>query len=377
MVKFLAIFLICLFIFVPTVSAQQSLRNGEVVTLEKTEVIESDYFASGEKVTVSGTVNGDAYVAGGNVLVDGVINGDLLVGAGNVNITGEVTGDVRAVGGDISISGSVAGNVSGVGGNINLENGALVLGSLVAAGGNVEVFGDVQKTITVGAGALTLGSGVGGNIVAGVGELDVTSNAFVEGDITYYSEEEANIAKEASVSGKITRNIPPNIDTPDTSDAKVGWNIFSFLTSLLVGILFILLAPNYTKKIATNISERPWVSLGVGILTLIITPVLLILLFATVIGIPLAILGLVLYLFIIFFGHVFTSILIGQKILKYIGQGERTILNLILGLLILGILGLIPVIGGLVSFIAMLVGVGSYVVMKKTVYSELRGKKTI
>ena len=66
-------------ILIPTfVFAQENLRSDEVATLEKDEVIDSDYFSTGEKVVLSGTVNGDAYIAGGNVIVDGVVNGEIF-----------------------------------------------------------------------------------------------------------------------------------------------------------------------------------------------------------------------------------------------------------------------------------------------------------
>ena len=60
-------------------AADPDLSDKKVVVVEKDEMIDDDYFAYGETVTISGTINGDAYLAGGSVLVDGVVNGDLFV----------------------------------------------------------------------------------------------------------------------------------------------------------------------------------------------------------------------------------------------------------------------------------------------------------
>src|SRR4030042_3865228 len=79
-------------------------KNFEV---KKDEVIDHDYLAAGESVTISGVVNGDVYAAGANVTIDGKINGDLLAGAGMITLLGEVTDDVRIAGGNILINGTV------------------------------------------------------------------------------------------------------------------------------------------------------------------------------------------------------------------------------------------------------------------------------
>src|SRR3990167_5151877 len=72
------------------VYAAKNLQRSETVLVPKGEVVEGDYFAAGERVTIAGTVNGDAYVAGGNVVVEGEINGDLIRAGGTVNGRGKV-----------------------------------------------------------------------------------------------------------------------------------------------------------------------------------------------------------------------------------------------------------------------------------------------
>ena len=47
--------------------------RGKTVILSKDQIIDHDYFAAGDTVTIDGTVNGDAYVAGGQVNINGVI----------------------------------------------------------------------------------------------------------------------------------------------------------------------------------------------------------------------------------------------------------------------------------------------------------------
>jgi hypothetical protein len=46
--------------------------------LPASQVAAADYFAFGELVEISGTVNGDLYALGGAVFIDGRINGDVI-----------------------------------------------------------------------------------------------------------------------------------------------------------------------------------------------------------------------------------------------------------------------------------------------------------
>lgn len=61
----------------------------------------TNYFAAGEGVTISGTINGDVFVFGGKTYIDGTVNGDVLAAGGQVTIDGPVSGNVRVAGGDI------------------------------------------------------------------------------------------------------------------------------------------------------------------------------------------------------------------------------------------------------------------------------------
>src|SRR3989304_8346367 len=98
----LILLLSSLTLFVPNAQAKGNPEPVSMV-LARNEVVNKDYFAAGDTVTISGIVNGDAYLAGGSVLIDGTINGDLLVAGGTIQIQGPVKNDVRAAGGMITL----------------------------------------------------------------------------------------------------------------------------------------------------------------------------------------------------------------------------------------------------------------------------------
>src|SRR3990170_1195991 len=225
------------------VYAAKNLQRSETVLVPKGEVVEGDYFAAGERVTIAGTVNGDAYVAGGNVIVEGEINGDLIAAGGTVNVRGKVAQDVRIAGGQVAVSGDVGGNVTLVGGSLEVSDFAKIAGSLVSAGGNLSVFAPIGKGATIGVGAATFGNTVNGDVTAGVGELTLTPNAKVAGHLNYWSENDAQIQQGAEISGKTVHNYPQKKEREESAKALGGllgiFKIASFLAALIIGAILI------------------------------------------------------------------------------------------------------------------------------------------
>jgi hypothetical protein len=363
--------------------AQTNFQQGETVLLPKDQVVNKDYFATGESINLAGTINGDAYLAGGNITVEGVVNGDLLAAGGNINIRGQVTGDIRTAGGSIIISSKVGQNVTAAGGNINFTDNADITGSIVAAGGNLDIFSPIGKDLTVAGGSVNLGNSVSGDVLAGIGELTLTPSASVSGNLDYWSTELAQVSPGASVSGQINHYQPPAEKRAGDEAAKglAGvWAFFklvSFISSLAIGLILLRLVPGFMGKTVDIMKKRPWVSLLVGFIAAIAIPILFIALLVTVFGIPLALVLLGIYLLISYFTKIFVALVLGQILLNWINQKTNIYLTFTLGLIIYYIISLIPVLGGLLTMIACLIALGALLIAKKELYQTLRDKKLI
>jgi hypothetical protein len=384
MSKFLALFVAsvwALLTFSTPALAQENMRSGEAATLSANETINKDFFTAGNNVHISGVVNGDAYAGGGTVSFDGVVNGDLLVGGGNVHITGKVN-NLRVAGGNVIIDGTVTGNITAVGGDIVIEKDSKIAGSLAAAGGNITVYSPIGKGITAAAGSLGVSSNVGGDVVAIGSKFNLSSGASVLGDLTYYSQNAPAIAPEATVSGKITHNLPPKKQpNPNAQKAaaffNTGWLIFNFLSSLVVGLIALLLGPKIIRQKGETILQKPWQSLGIGVLVAVLMPFIIFALVLTIIGIPIAIGLFIFYLLLLFYIKIFISIAIGIKTFEILGRKVNIYWAFITGLIIYSLITVVPVLGWLVSLIGVLMGLGAYVITDYSLYQLLRSKKQI
>jgi cytoskeletal protein CcmA (bactofilin family) len=341
------------------------MRSGDSVILAEDEVINGDYFAAGDNAVISGIVNGDVYVAGDTVIVDGTVNGDIMAAGRDIEIRGTVAGDVRAVGGSVTIPGTIQGNLTVGSSRVYIAQTAVLGGSLLAGAGELVVLAPVGKDITAGVGSMTVEQSVGG-------------------DITYWSDKDALISSEASVSGTVKRH-----DTPDNrkekgrqaAGAAVGGvttaAFFGMLSSFLLGALLIYAAPNYIKNAVHEMRYRTKRSLLAGFAVLILSPIAIMLLMVTGIGAPIGVIGLMLYIVILMVAKTFAELLVGTRVLAFFRKNENPYLSLGVGVLLMGVLMLIPVVGWIIAVGAYFIALGGITMYKSELFKSLSHKKII
>lgn len=381
---FLALFTLTI-VAAPTF-AESDYLNQKVITVASHEVIDKDFFiGAGEIVEIYGVVNGDVVVAGGQLLINGVINGDLLAAGGSISLSGEVMQDVRIVGGQLLISGKIGRNITAAGGNIEVAESAEIAGGAIFAGGNVTVEAPIGGEMYVGAGNLTLANQVDGDVQAGVGTLRLTSNAVINGDFSFYADEDPLIDENATVSGTITRKDPPSdlkqFDEVDFEGfgkgATSSFRMVSFLMALTFGLLMLKFVPNYTKGVALMIREDLWKSLGYGLVLLILVPFAAIILLITVIGIPISLLLGFSYVFYLYLAKIFVAVCLGDYLYEKWGKVKTQYLPYVLGLGVFYLLTWLPWVGDLVKFAAVLLGLGAAVLYCKVNYPKMLKSKII
>lgn len=375
-------------LLIGSASAQDEHPEGsdkkELVSLPAGAVINKDYFAYGERVEISGTVNGDVYVAGREILVDGRINGDLLAAGGTITISGSVSQNVRVAGGEITLSGKIGRNLTVAGGNVGLNESAAVAGGLVAAAGRVRLAAPVGKDAKIAAGSVLVSGPVNGNLEAVTGDVRLTSKAVVSGDLIYWSQRIASITQGAKVGGVVTRKTMPEFPRPRVGTllgALAGVllvaKLVSFVSTLILGLLFVYVLPRYTQSTVSILRQRPWASLGVGFVALVVTPVAAGMLLITVLGVPLALMVTALYLMAIYLVRVFVILWFGTALFAWRGREVRPVWALVTGLFVYSLVTLIPFIGGFVTLFVVLFGLGAALLADRSVFLAAREKGTV
>jgi cytoskeletal protein CcmA (bactofilin family) len=148
--------------------------------------VEGDLLAVAGKTTINGEVTGDVLILGGNVDVHGTVGDDVRVVGGEVIIAEPVAGDIFVFGGTVQIlsTASVGGDVLIYGANVEIAG--TVAGDVLGSYKNLRLAGAVGGDVSVTAETLSLGDSavVTGNLTY-VSETLVnrSANAQVNGNV--------------------------------------------------------------------------------------------------------------------------------------------------------------------------------------------------
>jgi len=349
------------------------LRGGDTITVASGEVVDDDLYIAGSTIVIDGTVNGDLWAFGNTITVNGTVNGSMVAIGQTINVNGNVGHALRLAGETINISGNVSGDLIVFGGEANIASKAKVGGDMLFGAGNVRLDGPVEKDVKGSASEVIVANAVGGDVDLTVENLTVTSGANVQGNLTYTSENEADIQSGAKVGGITTHNVPEAKKPAPFSG--IGGKLIGFLMALVTGLIIILIVPGRSASAADSIRNRPWASLGWGAVVLFSTPIAAILVCFTVIGIPAGLIALVLYAIAIYISQVFVGLFIGRLIIgRFRGMESKAIMvgALALGLVILSLLMWIPYLGFWIGLAVALFGLGAVLVSETTLRNESR-----
>ena len=348
-------------------------RSGDVVILGSQEVVDDDLYVGASNIIIDGTVNGDLWAVATTITVNGAVNGSVVIAGNTITVSGDVGHAVRAAGQTISINGNVNGDLMVFGTAAYVASTATVKGDLLVGAGSVRIDGLIEGDIKGSASEATISNGVKGNVELEVDSLTILSTANIEGDLTYTSEEEADIQSGAQIGGATTHNPPPVEPGKEEAAIPFPFSLFSgilgkltgFLMALVTGLVIILIAPRRLMHIAESIRTRPGASAGWGALVLFATPIAAILVCLTIVGIPLGLIALVLWGIGLYLAQIPVGLLIGRLIIGRFRAVERRAIMigaLALGLVILILLGLIPYLGFFIGLAVAIFGFGAVVV---------------
>ncbi|WP_225336313.1 polymer-forming cytoskeletal protein [Halomicrobium urmianum] len=302
--------------------------------------------------------------AGGTIVVESDETYESVEGvAGSIVVRGTVTGDVSGVAGNVHVAegGSVEGSIEAAAGTVRIDG--IVGGDVDVGGGHVEVSetGRIGGDLNAGAGFLAVNGAVGGDVRAGAETIVIGPNANVGGEFRYDANEFSR-DENATVAGGVVEdpNLAGNVGPTGEffSVPPVLVSVYGFFVNLLLGAVLLAAFPAFSSSVAARVADDTVRSGGAGFLTLIAVPIALVFVAITLVGIPLAVVGAVVFGLLVWIGTVYGQYAVGAWALGLADVDNRW-LALVVGLVGFALLGAIPVVGGLVGFVALLLGLGA------------------
>jgi len=306
------------------------------------------------------------------VVVRGEVRGDLLIVGGNVRLESHVTGNIRGLAGNLELTSTVGRNVLLAGGTVVIAPSAHILGHLTVAAGSLELRGAIDEGIRAVAGQATLASSLNGPVELWLerqATLIVEGSAIVGDQFIYHASRKANISQRAKFN---QAPIWKPLEISRRHAYSRGWwlgQLGSLFGALVLGMIVTNLWPKKLQAISNEALVKPWPSLGWGLAWALGAPLVSLILLVTIIGIPIAIAVLALFILGIVTSQVLAGAIVAQAIFSRLrfkgGVKLPLVVSVGLGIVIFRLLGLLPWLGGIWLVLGAVLGWGAIIIIQR------------
>ncbi|MCX6811845.1 MAG: polymer-forming cytoskeletal protein [Candidatus Berkelbacteria bacterium] len=374
--KKLAILFLALFILgmplVASAARVSAQKTESIYVLDEGDNFDGNLWRAASNVTIDGKVAGDLFVAGNKVTINGIIEGSIFAAAADIVIGdgAKIFGNAYLAASTIRFSGDVEGNVYAFGSSFESSDKAFVKRDLYAFGSTVTVHGWVERDLRSSAQTAIIKANIGRDAqFYNVTGLHLENDTNIEGSLIYRSDNDAQIGENVKVN-RVEKQKPITTTAEQEKQQRensiVAWilsAIYGLIAFLLVALLIVIFFPNKIKAISESIAQKFGMNLLTGLVVLIVVPIISLILFCTLVGIPVAIILLVFYAVILYVGKLFVGIIAGKYIIDKFcpkwSEKTRLIIGTLKGAGIIYILTLIPILGGIIGFLATLLALGA------------------
>lgn len=319
--------------------------------ISQREMIDNDYFYADQNVTVENKViDGNAFIAGRDVDVKNVtVNGSIAVAGQDVkleNVT--VTGDIFVAGQDVEVVTSSAKNLFAAGQKVEVSKETTITRDSYVAGTNI-AFNAISDALSIGG-----------------KQMEIGENAIIR-ELRGETDNEATIASGAKIVENLLKIVEENKDVVEKAQkAVVTVTIFNVIKKVLTTIVMALIIAYFVSKsskkerIQKYTGEKIALNALAGFGIMIGGVFAALILFITVILIPLGIVVLLMYIIMLICATAMGTTVIAIKLLK---DKELSTKNIVLWTLlvavILFVVKFIPLVGGLIGFAVSIIGIGT------------------
>jgi cytoskeletal protein CcmA (bactofilin family) len=366
-IKTLKILIISALIVIPLGVWGASSNSNDQIIIAENDVVSGNLLAASKNITVDGTVSGDIIAAAQSITINGRVDGDVLVAAQTIVVNGEVGGNIRVIGSSVTINSQVARNLNALGSSVVIGKDSRVGWDAILVSSSAQVKGTITGALSAYVQNIIISGKVGKNVDIKTYDQNqaqkiiITKETTINGDLNYSSVTQAEIESGANISGQ-TNYQAPVVQKKNVFSSWVWSRVFSILSLLLIGLVFLFITTKHTNNILGILKTKPAKSFLVGAIIFLIIPPLVLVLAITIIGLPLAAILLSLWLAGIFLAKTMVAIFVGNLLIKDLLKKPQTPLfwSLIFGALIMSVLFSLPVVGWIISLLTIWLGLGGF-----------------
>ena len=337
--KGLLIMLLCITLSIKVVEAKSYIK---------------DLFKVGDKIIVDKKLDGTSFIAGNEVKVEEKIDGIGFIAGNNVKINSEQD-YLFIAGNDIVLTNNVNKDLFLIGANIEIKESNIKRDAYIA-GDTIDINSIIDRNLYLYGEKIILKGTYNGNITISSNNITIDNDAIIKGTLKY-NEDAIVTGLNESVKTKTYKNVEKNESIKDV----ISNYVTSYIHIVLVGIVLVFCFEKVFKKLQKNKMEVKdvVVTSGKGLLILIGTPIIAIILLMTGLFVSVGIISALLYGILVYISIIISGYILAYNLDKKVfNKNLNNYLLVITGILIIYILKIVPIIGGLISFVSLLYGLG-------------------
>lgn len=287
-----------------------------------------------------------------------------VVGSSLVIGKDEIVHTVSVTGGSAKIYGTVTGDLVVAGGSARIEDGARVVGNATVFGGSLKVVSGARVDGDVGivGGALKREEGaiIGGKVVdSGSGKHGNVKVSMHDGEV---STEVEGARKRESGRSRLSE-----------AAHSFGQSVTNMSLLFVFGCVLLALGTRKMETLRVEAAARPMKALAMGIVGSLCALVAVVAMCITVVGIPFAILLVLLAVFSVYASMAAVLTMVGAAVTGH--KSTNPYVHLAAGCVLFLLAGLVPYIGGFVTAAVVLVAIGTLVTTRLAGLADGRARK--
>lgn len=337
-------------------------QSGDFV-LGSEETIKDTLVFIGETLSVDGNIEGDLIALGSRIVINGDVKGNLVVMGESVTVSGEITGTTINVGQSIELAGAIIqGDFWGAGRSVRLNKEARVSGNAIMAGETTSVAGHIGRDFVTAAETADFSGQVGEDVMAFGPKLLLLGDAVIRGDLTVHSHGEDSLQQSsgATIGGDVifnTREYDGKSRNRYATAGFYGGQFLRLVAAFIVGYILFVLFPRM-REVSLSSGIDGLTTAGVGLLALVSAPVILLLLALTVVGLPLTMLGMFIWLAVLYLAKILVAWLIGVMLIADKDDERSVAATVLAGIAIVIVMINLPFVGGFFNLVLTVIGFG-------------------
>lgn len=339
-------------------------------TVARSEQIDGDLIFSGNRLQINGEVKGDLIVQATQVVINGRVDGSVIGVVGDkLTVRGTVERDIRVLARDIVISGTVNRSLTAIGLNLETASTSRIRNGILAYFAMLKLKGESGGPVELSSLSSTVvGGRIAGNLEVTGAPLRWSVPAEIQGVVIDRTgiTQVPRVPQGVKTGGYRVATVAPT-EQSLLSKVMVFSSMVWFLGSLLMSLIFFKIFPRTAWKITDPAAANIRHSLLAGLIGFFAIPLAIVILFFTMVGIPVAIFLILCYLLLLLFAWVPLNLWAGRFLFH---SRMRPSLMIIIGSLALLLISFIPLLNLVAQIVLTWLGLGMILGHIKTQIKE-------